>query len=225
MRRILQASGVEVIHLGHNRSVNEVVTAAVQEDVQGIAITSYQGGHVEYFKYMLDLLRQNGGENIRVFGGGGGVIVPAEIEELHAYGVTRIYSPEDGASMGLQGMINELVSRSDFPLGTAAPQGEAELFAALKSGNRRQLTRVITALQDGLYSEEIRKKLLDAATKITIPALGITGTGGAGKSSLTDEIVRRFRLDQEDRMKLAIISDRPVAQTHGRGACSAIAFA
>src|SRR3954454_21773846 len=103
MRRILQASGVEVIHLGHNRSVNEVVTAAVQEDVQGIAITSYQGGHVEYFKYMLDLLRQNGGENIRVFGGGGGVIVPAEIAELHAYGVTRIYSPEDGASMGLQG--------------------------------------------------------------------------------------------------------------------------
>src|SRR4051812_10043674 len=159
MRRILQASGVEVIHLGHNRSVNEVVTAAVQEDVQGIAITSYQGGHVEYFKYMLDLLRQNGGENIRVFGGGGGVIVPAEIEELHAYGVTRIYSPEDGATMGLQGMINELVSQSDFPLGTAAPQGETELFPALKSGNRRQLTRVITALQDGLYSEETRKKM------------------------------------------------------------------
>src|SRR5436190_13210297 len=147
MRRILQGSGAEVIHLGHNRSVGEVVNAALQEDVQAIAITSYQGGHVEYFKYMLDLLRQNGGENIRVFGGGGGVIVPAEIEELHAYGVTRIYSPEDGATMGLQGMINELVSKSDFPLSTAAPQTDSDIFAALQSGNRRQLTRVITALQ------------------------------------------------------------------------------
>src|ERR1051326_6274618 len=126
MRRILQATGVEVIHLGHNRSVSEVVNAALQEDVQGIAITSYQGGHVEYFKYMLDLLRQNGGENIKVFGGGGGVIVPAEIEELYRYGVSRIYSPEDGARMGLQGMINEVVSQSDYPLGTHAPSGEAE---------------------------------------------------------------------------------------------------
>src|SRR5215471_12940029 len=133
MRRILQASGVEVIHLGHNRSVSEVVNAALQEDVQGIAVTSYQGGHVEYFKYMLDLLRKNGGENIKVFGGGGGVIVPAEIQELHAYGVARIYSPEDGARMGLQGMINELVSSSDFPLVSLAPQSESQLFSALKS--------------------------------------------------------------------------------------------
>src|SRR5215467_3070536 len=140
MRRILQASGVEVIHLGHNRSVSEVVNAALQEDVQGIAVTSYQGGHVEYFKYMLDLLRKNGGENIKVFGGGGGVIVPAEIEELHAYGVARIYSPEDGARMGLQGMINELVSSSDFPLGTLAPQTESQLFSTLQSGDRRQLS-------------------------------------------------------------------------------------
>src|SRR3954464_1132818 len=139
MRRILQASGAEVIHLGHNRSVGEVVSAALQEDVQAIAITSYQGGHVEYFKYMLDLLRQNGGEDIKVFGGGGGVIVPAEISELQAYGVTRLYSPEDGVRMGLQGMINELVSSSDFPLGIQAPQTESDLFASLKSGDRRQL--------------------------------------------------------------------------------------
>ncbi len=215
MRRILQATGVEVIHLGHNRSVNEVVQAALQEDVQGIAITSYQGGHVEYFRYMLDLLRQNGGENIKVFGGGGGVIVPAEIEELHTYGVSRIYSPEDGAKLGLQGMINELVSTSDFPLGVQAPQTEKDLFSQLKSGNRRQLTRIITALQDGVYSEDLRKKLIDAASSITTPALGITGTGGAGKSSLTDEIVRRFRLDQEDRLRIAIISIDPSRKRTG----------
>src|SRR5687768_12947253 len=122
MRRILQASGAEVIHLGHNRSVGEVVQAALQEDVQGICITSYQGGHVEYFKYMLDLLRENGGGDIKVFGGGGGVIVPAEVRELHDYGVTRIYTPEDGALMGLQGMINDLLERSDVDLGPAAPK-------------------------------------------------------------------------------------------------------
>ena len=122
MRRMLQASGCEVIHLGHNRSVDEVVTAALQEDVQGIAVTSYQGGHVEYFKYMLDLLRERGGENIKVFGGGGGVIVPAEIEELHDYGVARIYSPEDGQKMGLQGMINDLIKRCDEDLSTYAPK-------------------------------------------------------------------------------------------------------
>src|SRR5579884_3170270 len=215
MRRILQATGVEVIHLGHNRSVSEIVNAALQEDVQGVAITSYQGGHVEYFKYMLDLLRKNGGANVKVFGGGGGVIVPAEIAELHAYGVTRIYSPEDGARMGLQGMINELVSASDFPLATLAPQSESELFAALKSGDRRQLAHIITALQDGLYSPEIRKHLLDAAASITTPAVGITGTGGSGKSSLTDEIVRRFRLDQEDRLKIGIISIDPSRKRTG----------
>src|SRR5947207_15266039 len=125
MRRILQASGAEVIHLGHNRSVGEVVAAALQEDVQGIAITSYQGGHVEYFKYMLDLLRANGGGDIKVFGGSGGVIVPAEIRELHDYGVTRVYSPEDGATMGLQGMINDVLERADFDLTASAPKGTA----------------------------------------------------------------------------------------------------
>src|SRR3954463_11241481 len=124
MRRILQASGAEVIHLGHNRSVGEVVRAALQEDVQGIAITSYQGGHLEYFRYMLELLRANGGGDIKVFGGGGGVIVPEEIRELHAYGVTRVYSPEDGALMGLQGMINDVLEQADFDLAAAAPREE-----------------------------------------------------------------------------------------------------
>ena len=132
MRRILQASGGEVIHLGHNRSVDEVVTAALQEDVQGIAVTSYQGGHVEYFKYMLDLLRERGGENIKVFGGGGGVIVPAEIRELHDYGVTRIYSPEDGARMGLQGMINDMIQRCDDDLAHVRAEGS--------QGGRRRAT-------------------------------------------------------------------------------------
>ena len=132
MRRILQASGCEVIHLGHNRSVDEVVTAALQEDAQGIAVSSYQGGHVEYFKYMLDLLRSRGGENVKVFGGGGGVIVPAEIKELHDYGVARIYSPEDGQRMGLQGMINDMLARCDFDLAPYAPK-------ELKPGNPRAL--------------------------------------------------------------------------------------
>ena len=215
MRRILQSSGVEVIHLGHNRSVSEVVNAALQEDVQGVAITSYQGGHVEYFKYMLDLLRQNGGGNIKVFGGGGGVIVPSEIEELHHCGVTRIYSPEDGARLGLQGMINELVSTSDFDLGPLAPQTETALFTALQSGNRRQLARVVTGLQDNLYSQDVRDKLIAQSKAVTTPVLGITGTGGAGKSSLTDEIIRRFRLDQEDRLRIGIISIDPSRKRTG----------
>src|SRR5689334_4466157 len=147
MRRILQASGAEVIHLGHNRSVAEVVNAALQEDAQGIAITSYQGGHIEYFKYMLDLLREGGGAEIKVFGGGGGVIVPSEIKELHDYGVARIYSPEDGATLGLQGMINDVLEKSDFDLAHAAPK-EDEVVEALgradpeRPGDRRVLARV-----------------------------------------------------------------------------------
>src|SRR5499427_2273128 len=143
MRRILQASGCEVIHLGHNRSVEDVVTAALQEDVQGVAVSSYQGGHIEYFKYMLDLLRERGGENIKVFGGGGGVIVPAEIKELHEYGVARIYSPEDGASMGLQGMINDMIERCDEDLSMYAPIDPA----AVKTGDRRALARLITVTE------------------------------------------------------------------------------
>src|SRR6185312_2539068 len=162
MRRILQASGAEVIHLGHNRSVAEVVNAALQEDVQGIAITSYQGGHLEYFKYMLDLLRANGGAEIKVFGGGGGVIVADEIRELHDYGVARVYSPEDGAVMGLQGMINDVLERADFDLGAAAPK-EGDAIALLRSGDRRALARVITALENGVYGKDFRAKLIDEA--------------------------------------------------------------
>src|SRR5258706_13000938 len=214
MRRILQASGAEVIHLGHNRSVGEVVSAALQEDVQGIAITSYQGGHVEYFKYMLDLLRENGGADIKVFGGGGGVIVPSEIRELHDYGVTRVYSPEDGASMGLQGMINDVLERADFDL-TPAARREAEALGSLRSGDRRALARVITAIENGAYSEAGRAAMREAGAAVATPVLGITGTGGAGKSSLTDELVLRLRLDQEERLKIAILSIDPSRKRTG----------
>ena len=215
MRRILQSTGAEVIHLGHNRSVQEIVNAALQEDVQGIAITSYQGGHVEFFKYMIDLLKAGGGENIKVFGGGGGVIVPGEIDELHAYGVTRVYSPQDGQSMGLQGMINELMATSDVDIAALAPQEPDEVLAALKAGNRRKLAQIISALENGAYPEALRKKILHAAAGLKVPVLGITGTGGAGKSSLTDELVRRFRLDQGDTIKLAIVSIDPSRKRTG----------
>ena len=214
MRRVLQASGAEVIHLGHNRSVQEIVNAALQEDVQGVAITSYQGGHVEFFKYMMDLLRQNGGENIKVFGGGGGVIVPAEIKELMAYGVTRLYSPEDGAKLGLQGMIDDVIRTSDYDLGTLAP-AESEALTDLRSGNRRQLARVITAVENRIYSARSRQALLQAGTLIKTPILGITGTGGAGKSSLTDELILRLRLDQADKVRVAVISIDPSRKRTG----------
>ena len=215
MRRILQATGSEVIHLGHNRSVGEIVTAALQEDVQGIAITSYQGGHVEFFKYMIDLLKANGGEHIKVFGGGGGVIVPAEIKELHAYGVTHVFSPEDGAKLGLQGMINSVVERCDIDVTKAAPQKADAVLKALAAGDRRALAHIITALENGVYGDEVKKALIDAAAKSKVPTLGITGTGGAGKSSLTDELVRRFRLDQNDKLKLAIVSIDPSRKRTG----------
>jgi methylmalonyl-CoA mutase len=222
MRRILQASGAEVIHLGHNRSVGEVVDAALQEDVQAIAITSYQGGHVEYFKYMLDLLRERGGSEIKVFGGGGGVIVAPEIRELHDYGVTRIYSPEDGAMMGLQGMINDVLEQSDFDMAPHAPK-EPEAIEALRKGDRRTLARVITALENGTYGESFRGKLREEGAKLDprlrgddgTPALGITGTGGAGKSSLTDELVLRMRLDQAEKLRIAIISIDPSRKRTG----------
>ncbi|HNC19978.1 MULTISPECIES: fused isobutyryl-CoA mutase/GTPase IcmF [Candidatus Accumulibacter] len=215
MRRILQSTGAEVIHLGHNRSVQEIVNAALQEDVQGIAITSYQGGHVEFFKYMIDLLKAGGGENIQVFGGGGGVIVPSEIDELHAYGVARVYSPQDGQSMGLQGMINELMAKSDIDIAALAPKEPDAVLAALKAGNRRKLAQIISALENGAYPETLRKKILHAADGLKVPVLGITGTGGAGKSSLTDELVRRFRLDQGDSIKLAIVSIDPSRKRTG----------
>lgn len=214
MRRILQGMGAEVIHLGHNRSVDEVVTAALQEDAQGIAISSYQGGHVEYFKYMVDLLRERGGAHIQVFGGGGGVIVPAEIAELQAYGVARIYSPEDGQRMGLQGMIGEMVMRCDHDLSPHAPttveavQGHAE-------SNWRALAQLITALENGRADAVLKQALHDAAKGRRTPVLGITGTGGAGKSSLTDELIRRLRLDQHDTLRVAVISIDPSRRKSG----------
>ncbi len=203
MRRILQASGAEVIHLGHNRSVDEVVSAALQEDVQGVAVSSYQGGHLEYFKYMLDLLRSRGGAEIRVFGGGGGVIVPAEIQELQDYGVARIYSPEDGQRMGLQGMINDMLARCDFDPTERAPKVVEDL------------PRIITAFELGRIDDALRKQILQKAQVAVAPVLGITGTGGAGKSSLTDELVRRFRLDQKDSVRIAILSVDPTRRKTG----------
>ena len=211
MRRILQASGAEVIHLGHNRSVEDVVSAALQEDVQGIAVSSYQGGHIEYFRYMVDLLRQRGGEHIKVFGGGGGVIVPDEIRALHDYGVARIYSPEDGQKMGLQGMINDMLARCDFDPSQYAPRD----LKALEAGDRRALAQVVTALESGAFDDDLKKELHRAAKSKSAPVLGVTGTGGAGKSSLTDELVRRFRLDQGDRLEIAIIAVDPSRRKTG----------
>ncbi|MEO7392564.1 MAG: cobalamin-dependent protein, partial [Ramlibacter sp.] len=195
MRRILQGMGAEVIHLGHNRSVDEVVTAALQEDVQGIAISSYQGGHVEYFKYMVDLLKARGGEQIQVFGGGGGVIVPPEIRELQAYGVSRIYSPEDGQRMGLAGMIGEMVMRCDKDISGFAPR-DAKAIQGHGEMNWRALAQLITALEENKANEALVHAVRAQAATKKIPVLGITGTGGAGKSSLTDELIRRLRLDQ-----------------------------
>lgn len=214
MRRILQGMGAEVIHLGHNRSVDEVVTAALQEDVQGIAISSYQGGHVEYFKYMVDLLKARGGEHVQVFGGGGGVIVPAEIRELQGYGVARIYSPEDGQRMGLQGMINEMVMRCDSDLSAHAPAG-AEALQGHGEAAWRALAQAITALENGKASEGLKASLAAAAAGRSIPVVGITGTGGAGKSSLTDELIRRIRLDQGDQLRIAVISIDPSRRKSG----------
>ncbi|MBI4754434.1 MAG: methylmalonyl-CoA mutase family protein [Betaproteobacteria bacterium] len=211
MRRILQASGAEVIHLGHNRSVQDIVTAALQEDVQGVAVSSYQGGHVEYFRYMLDLLRAGGGGDIRVFGGGGGVIVPHEIRELQDYGVARIYSPEDGQRMGLQGMIDDMLARCD----TDPAEGAAPDLEAVAAGDRRALARLITVLESESCPEGLREAAIMRAAQAGVPVLGITGTGGSGKSSLTDEVIRRFRLDQEDRLKIAVIAVDPSRRKTG----------
>ncbi|MDO8788429.1 MAG: methylmalonyl-CoA mutase family protein, partial [Sulfuritalea sp.] len=215
MRRILQASGVEVIHLGHNRSVEEIVNAALQEDAQGIAVSSYQGGHLEFFKYMLDLLKERGGENIKVFGGGGGVIVPAEATELHAYGVAHLYSVQDGQSMGLQGMINDMVVRCDVDLSKRAPHDLQALQVEDRGERLRNLAQIITALENGAWPAKARQALMEKAAVSPAPTLGITGTGGAGKSSLTDELIRRFRLDQDDSQKIAVISIDPSRKRTG----------
>ncbi|MBW1298405.1 methylmalonyl-CoA mutase family protein, partial [Aquimarina litoralis] len=192
MRRIIQSTGVEVIHLGHDRSVEEVVNCAIQEDANAIAMTSYQGGHNEYFKYMYDLLKERGASHIKIFGGGGGVILPEEIKELMDYGITRIYSPDDGRELGLQGMINDLVQQSDFPIGDSL-NGEADHLVDKEIG---AIARVISSAEN---FPEIAKNTLDKIHEknktSTTPVLGITGTGGAGKSSLVDELVRRFLID------------------------------
>ena len=214
MRRILQGMGAEVIHLGHNRSVDEVVTAALQEDVQGIALSSYQGGHVEYFKYVVDLLRARGGEHIQVFGGGGGVIVPAEIRELQDYGVSRIYSPEDGQRMGLAGMIGEMVMRCDKDLSTYAPKS-VDAIAGHTEAAWRALAQLITALENQAADVALVTELRERALTSKVPVLGITGTGGAGKSSLTDELIRRIRLDQDDALRIAVISIDPSRRKSG----------
>ncbi len=211
MRRILQSSGAEVIHLGHNRSVKEIVNTAIQEDVQGIAITSYQGGHKEYFKYMYDLLQEKGAGHIKIFGGGGGTILTAEIQELHNYGITKIYSPDDGRSMGLQGMINDVLKQCDFPLGFHL-NGEIQ---HLEQQDKKSIARLISAVENApnKYSDLLQQFEQSAATK-AIPVLGITGTGGAGKSSLVDEIIRRFLRDFEDKT-LGIISVDPSKRRSG----------
>ncbi|MDX1433189.1 MAG: methylmalonyl-CoA mutase family protein, partial [Gammaproteobacteria bacterium] len=214
MRRILQGEGAEVVHLGHNRSVEEIVIAALQEDADAVAVSSYQGGHLEYFKYMVDMLRERGAPHIRVFGGGGGVIVAGEIEELHDYGVARIYSPADGQRMGLKGMIQDMLARC-HPLNEHHP--EADLEAAL-GGDWIALSRLVSAIADGTVPPALAKKIAartagdDAGA---VPVIGITGTGGAGKSSLTDEIVRRFRLDHDDALKIAIVAVDPSRRKTG----------
>ena len=213
MRRILMSMGAEVIHLGHNRSVDEVVTAALQEDAQGIAVSSYQGGHVEYFKYMVELLRERGGAHIHVYGGGGGVIVPSEIADLAAHGV-RIFSPEDGQRMGLAGMIGEMVMRCDQSSADVAPMDATRLRGHGQAA-WRVLAQTITALENGSAEPALKAALHAAAATAKVPVLGITGTGGAGKSSLTDELIRRIRLDQADRLHIAVISIDPSRRKSG----------
>ena len=214
MRRILQGMGAEVIHLGHNRSVEEVVTAALQEDVQGIAISSYQGGHVEYFKYMVDLLKSRGGAHIQVFGGGGGVIVPSEIKELQAYGVSRIYSPEDGQKMGLAGMIGEMVMRCDKDISGFAPQALSAIEGH-SDAHWRALAQLLTAIEGKQLNAGLLQDIRAKAVGKKIPTIGITGTGGAGKSSLTDELIRRLRLDCADSLRIAVISIDPSRRKSG----------
>lgn len=211
MRRILQASGTEVIHLGHNRSVEEVVNCAIQEDVQGIAMTSYQGGHNEYFKYMFDLLKEKGAGHIKIFAGGGGVILPAEIEDLQNYGIARIYSPDDGRTMGLQGMINDMMKQCDFPTKVSL---DTEL-KEIAEKNPAKIAHAITVAEN--IPEEAEHFLAEIKKMIStkhIPVLGITGTGGAGKSSLVDELVRRYLNDFENR-SIAIISVDPSKRKTG----------
>lgn len=211
MRRIIQSTGVEVIHLGHDRSVEEVVNTAIQEDANAIALTSYQGGHNEYFKYMYDLLKQKGAEHIKIFGGGGGVILPSEIAELQDYGITRIYSPDDGRAMGLQGMINDLVQKSDYAIGDVLN----DEINHLEEKNPKAIARIISSAEN---FPEIAKPILEQIQQKNktskTPVLGITGTGGSGKSSLVDELVRRFLIDFPEKT-IGLISVDPSKRKTG----------
>jgi methylmalonyl-CoA mutase len=215
MRRIIQATGCEVIHLGHDRSVEEVVNCAIQEDAQAIAMTSYQGGHMEYFKYMHDLLQEKGAPQIKIFGGGGGTILPSEIEELQAYGITRIYHPDDGRSMGLQGMINDLIQKCDFAVGQAKKESSESILAAVAQKSIPTLAHCISAAENfPEENSELLNALRAAGAQTAVPVLGITGTGGAGKSSLVDELVRRFLLDFPEK-QLAVVSVDPSKRKTG----------
>ena len=211
MRRLLQTQGAEVIHLGHNRSVDDVVKAAVAEDVQGIAVSSYQGGHMEYFRYLIDRLRAEGRGDIKVYGGGGGVIVPFEIEALEAYGVQRIFSPADGQRLGLEHMINLLVEECDRDLSAEVRPPLESLF----EGDHRGLARWITCIEAGSVDDATAEALHHRAGRGPAPVLGITGTGGSGKSSLTDEVIRRFRLDQEGKISIAVLAVDPTRRRGG----------
>jgi len=211
MRRILQSSGAEVIHLGHNISVQEIVNCAIQEDVQAIAVTSYQGGHMEFFKYMYDLLQQNKSEHIKIFGGGGGVILPDEIKELHKYGIARIYSPDDGREMGLQGMINDLLNKSDFPCNNKTKINLTEV----KNKNYNEIAKLISVVEN--FPDKVKNELKiinNPKLNFNCPILGITGTGGSGKSSLIDEFVRRF-LQQFPKKQIAIVCIDPSKRKTG----------
>jgi methylmalonyl-CoA mutase len=208
MRRMLQSQGAEVVHLGHDRSVDAVVRAALEEDAQGVAISSYQGGHVEYFSYLVERLAEQGAGHVQVFGGGGGVIVPEEIAELRDRGVT-IFAPEDGQRLGLPGMINQLIRACDVDLAEQAPA-----LDALQTGDPAALARAITVLESG-RSPELAEQVRVAAAHRQIPVLGITGTGGSGKSSLTDELLRRLRLDQEDKLRIAVLAVDPTKRRGG----------
>ena len=210
MRRIMQSQGAEVIHLGHNRSVREVVDAAIEEDVQGVAVSSYQGGHVEYFEYLVELLREAGADHVHVVGGGGGVIVPTEVARLREAGVT-IFSPEDGQRLGLPGMVNQVIKACDTDLWAAHPT----TAGAVLSGERSAVARALTAAETGDLSGDMRAELERAASGRPTPVLGITGTGGSGKSSLTDELVRRLRVDQQDKLRIACVAIDPTRRRGG----------
>jgi len=225
MRRIIQSTGVEVIHLGHDRSVEEVVNTAIQEDANAIALTSYQGGHMEYFKFMYDLLKEKNALQIKIFGGGGGVILPAEIKELMDYGITRIYSPDDGREMGLQGMINDMVKKSDIPSKSLHPTSSkgGGILDLLQKKDVNTIARLITMAENNhaefetVFNPILKKQKVSPSGKTekgVTPVLGITGTGGSGKSSLVDELIRRFLADFPKK-NIAIVSVDPSKKKTG----------